>query len=60
MSPYSTSLTPFPLQVIHKLSVSTPSADLVDGYLQTIAQKYNVEWTPPQRLAVCILFIYYN
>ena len=36
-------------QVVHKLSISTPQPELVDGYLLTIAQKYGVQWVPPER-----------
>jgi vacuolar protein sorting-associated protein IST1 len=34
-------------QVIKKLVVETPSAELVDLYLLEIAKAYKVKWTPP-------------
>jgi hypothetical protein len=36
-------------QVINKLSIATPHDELVDGYLLTIAEKYGLTYTPPER-----------
>jgi len=35
-------------RVMRKLDVSTPSADLVDGYLHEIAKGYSINWSPPR------------
>jgi len=37
-------------RVMHKIEAYTPQANLVDGYLTTIAQTYHVNYTPPHRL----------
>jgi vacuolar protein sorting-associated protein IST1 len=33
-------------RVVRKLDMSTPSSELVDGYLTEIAKAYSVEWAP--------------
>ena len=35
------------LKVSRKLTIATPSAELVDAYLTEIAKAYNVNWSSP-------------
>jgi vacuolar protein sorting-associated protein IST1 len=37
------------IQVINKLTLDTPSAELVDAYLFEIAKGYGIQWAPPNR-----------
>lgn len=37
------------IQVVRKLGIATPSAELVDAYLSEIAKAYSVNWSPPSK-----------
>lgn len=39
-----------PAKVMKKLTLSTPSSELVDAYLFEIAKGYGVGWSPPTAL----------
>jgi vacuolar protein sorting-associated protein IST1 len=39
------------VKVVRKLDMSTPSLELVDGYLTEIAKAYSVEWAPIRKSA---------
>lgn len=41
-----TSFSSATLKVVKKLTIATPSAELIDAYLSEIAKAYGVSWAP--------------